>query len=1397
MFSSSSRRATPSEEQGTSLAEAQAGFRNAVTLGTLPVEVEIEYRLYLSHMLADEYEHGGQHNVQHLQDAIHHLDMVLRRLPQTSIQRPKVLCRLCYLNTSESMAVGSRFALDEAVRYGRLARDEALVHRFHENDFQSYCEILNTLGVALSYRAQGAHNLGYEDDGDAENVSTLRDLDEAIDCAREHKRLLDANHKPSCRAALNLASRLIIRGSNGSTSVTDHAEALELFMNVQQTTRNTTSEHAAASLGIGQLALVDFKRTGNIEALDAMIPSMEESISYTPEGSDMKAKFCSLLQDVYHRRYEHTRSISDLAKALQFSAQTLDNIPSSPTKANRLSAHMALLRRLALTTTSISELDEFERQAARHLGSMPRPFQTEFECRKRHNDVLVRKYLLSKGLEDLDAAIRSIDTMIHDEDGQIVLNGRRADLEIVGYHHLRRLVARLFRRPPNQAKEVACDAIFTSILRLCTPPNLWLGLLEIPLDVVELLEVYEQAASSGEVITEEIAMERARIRRETEGNRAGRGPSPPYRPPEYTTTFGLRTLAIDPRNRRIIYSLRGLMSEIYGYDTGEGVPYEQFVARHTQAEAVDAERARARGQHPNPQLCLLCRRVKPLKPIANSIENGEDAFEWNESMTPLPFGNWEQLSLRTHCSICRLVLSLIATDSETKALHPRLASVDPEIRGTGLCIGEIEDTGEAVLTVECNMTVVGHLRIVRNDDSLPSWEEFLETNLVDRVYRYGPRSGDKIDPKVLQLWLKDCELNHGRACNPTSDQPDHRYATDIPLVLIDVVNRCLVERTTASKYFALSYVWGSVDMCRTLRANYNSRCQPGGLPSQLPATIADAISLVRLMGERYLWVDALCIVQDDDDPKMTAIALMDVIYLRAFATIVALSGSDASGGLLGIRTPLKPRKREETLTIDVGSSDLDCTPASEPGTSARNHQATITLLATPQRLDLAVTASKWDMRGWTFQERLLSPRCLYFSDASVYFRCGKRVVSDGGISSRVRPKEGWWPTQEEEFPDNTLLKILRDGDIQYMKGGERIGRAFDAYKKVVEMYTKRQLTYEGDIIKAFSGVLAALNTAFTTDYWCGLPASVLDLALLWTPAEKTFRRGKDDSMPSLQTLVARQPSCAVPTDWSTVRLIFGPDEVASFDEKIDRRFPSWSWAGWKGPMDYRLFDDMSKDEPLPVSLVKEFAINLDGGELRVIRSRGHDEGTAASGSPSRGPSEAAQDEPIPEDQQYLPSPSIPNILQFLAPTLPLTAFTISPEVEYISINGAVHSSSRQAVRHVLDRRGKRCGLWWEQHGWGYVGRGISPKAEKMMVLVGVSCHEDAMTARTGPYRVEGEIRIFDDEVYPGQGPGSGMVNFVAVDLCMGHDFGERITVGRIHQKAWEEARPVIGMVRLA
>jgi hypothetical protein len=63
----------------------------------------------------------------------------------------------------------------------------------------------------------------------------------------------------------------------------------------------------------------------------------------------------------------------------------------------------------------------------------------------------------------------------------------------------------------------------------------------------------------------------------------------------------------------------------------------------------------------------------------------------------------------------------------------------------------------------------------------------------------------------------------------------------------------------------------------------------------------------------------------------------------------------------------------------------------------------------------------------------------------------------------------------------------------------------------------------------------------------------------------------------------------LPTNRDTALVVWGPDAVLTFDGKIDTKFPSWPGIGWKGPAGYRLFAEAHSDEPLPTSLVREFA----------------------------------------------------------------------------------------------------------------------------------------------------------------------------------------------------------------
>jgi hypothetical protein len=191
------------------------------------------------------------------------------------------------------------------------------------------------------------------------------------------------------------------------------------------------------------------------------------------------------------------------------------------------------------------------------------------------------------------------------------------------------------------------------------------------------------------------------------------------------------------------------------------------------------------------------------------------------------------------------------------------------------------------------------IKMLANDVPSPSKTSFLR--LV----------GDQIDFKMVRNWLWLCQKWHGSACDKTEkfvsqiDDP----ATNIPhFRLIDTKDNCVVLAPKGSTYVALSYVWGKIDPLRLLKTNVEKLATPGSLllpenNTGVPVTIRDAMEVVQKLHLRYLWVDSLCIVQDDNGPdgsKMGAISKMDLVYGGAYLTIMAATGIDANTGLPGL-----------------------------------------------------------------------------------------------------------------------------------------------------------------------------------------------------------------------------------------------------------------------------------------------------------------------------------------------------------------------------------------------------------------------------------------------------------------------------------------------------------------
>lgn len=148
--------------------------------------------------------------------------------------------------------------------------------------------------------------------------------------------------------------------------------------------------------------------------------------------------------------------------------------------------------------------------------------------------------------------------------------------------------------------------------------------------------------------------------------------------------------------------------------------------------------------------------------------------------------------------------------------------------------------------------------------------------------------------REIRKQLKTCAEQHGARCNAQAIITDKGFE----VFLIDIKRMCLVKRKISeSGYLALSYVWGGVDQYEHTRDRTSFLLEERSLErisDQLPITILDCVDMARQLRGNYLWVDSLCIIQDDQAAKHIHIARMADIYSSAFLTIAVADALDAN-----------------------------------------------------------------------------------------------------------------------------------------------------------------------------------------------------------------------------------------------------------------------------------------------------------------------------------------------------------------------------------------------------------------------------------------------------------------------------------------------------------------------
>ena len=321
----------------------------------------------------------------------------------------------------------------------------------------------------------------------------------------------------------------------------------------------------------------------------------------------------------------------------------------------------------------------------------------------------------------------------------------------------------------------------------------------------------------------------------------------------------------------------------------------------------------------------------------------------------------------------------------------------------------------------------------------------------------------ELDLGLIQRWRGDCQESRHKRCIPLAERNFH-YGS---LLLIDVIRWCVVNAPDGCEYAALSYCWGSAKQLKHLKANSSKLREQGSLnTADLPRTIYDAIFLTRGLGISYLWVDVLCIIQDDDAFKQDQISQMGSIYSKATLTIVAASGDDANAGLPGVQA--KSRNAQQVIIRTPSLNLISVIDGPDYG---------------------GVRTSAWATRAWTMQERLLSRRRLIFTENQVYWQCREAVCLEETVLEGTPPQE----FRRGHPPGSTAKEEV-----------ELIGsnlRPYRIYEHLVHEYCQRRWSFKSDILDAFTGITQGLSILYGLKFTWGLPTSRFNWALSWVLAD--------------------------------------------------------------------------------------------------------------------------------------------------------------------------------------------------------------------------------------------------------------------------------------------------------
>ncbi|KAK5662458.1 hypothetical protein OQA88_8369 [Cercophora sp. LCS_1] len=335
-------------------------------------------------------------------------------------------------------------------------------------------------------------------------------------------------------------------------------------------------------------------------------------------------------------------------------------------------------------------------------------------------------------------------------------------------------------------------------------------------------------------------------------------------------------------------------------------------------------------------------------------------------------------------------------------------------------------------------------------------------------------------------------------------------AANLPILYCPLVSSTLavlgktvpfLSQGQTGQYLALSHRWGDPDSqgkkLVTTKGNIDDHHR--GVPIEdFPLTFRHALEVARYLGIRYIWIDSLCIIQDDEEDWRAESAKMGDIYEKAYATLFAERAANSDDGLVQTDEDLCVAEAKiPKFQFQHSGQDYEILLSTKLSTYPKSLEAAFCLV------DHA--PSHLQSRGWVVQEEILSRRKICFSSTELHWHCNQIIRCECGLIVHISE----YDIQREGIMGNLAGRLLYE-ILPSDKVTKRLSThgfrpsAFGfgkPWRKLVEAYTRRKLTFEEDRLMALAGIVSQVTKQRATSdsrYLSGIWLEHAISQLLWS-----------------------------------------------------------------------------------------------------------------------------------------------------------------------------------------------------------------------------------------------------------------------------------------------------------